>query len=269
MSWIRYVIYITLIILLSGICIYTPDWVSTGLSYLSYPVVCLQYPVYRSVSTIASWCVPDDTIRQERDAYRDLCDDLRAENIRLTSQRAYAHAVEEVASFARRYHAEYGTIARIILRQCTAYRHICLLNVGSRHGVQPDMIVVYKHMLVGRIEQVYPYYSRVRLITDATCHVPAECAVTGARGIHRGNNDNNASSLMYVNHLTSVQPGDMVMTRAHGLVYPSGFGIGRVASYTTDDVHHNVYIYPYINIYDIEHCYVIQPGSEYDASISS
>ena len=67
------------------------------------------------------------------------------------------------------------------------------------------MIAVFKDCLVGRVVEVYPYYSKVILITDPTCKVAAICTSTNVKGIHEGMLSLTTTKLSFVNHLEEVK----------------------------------------------------------------
>ena len=264
-----YVRYLLLIVMVVGLSVpQVRHYIMPAASMAVYPVVVVQNWIYAACKPIADTLQTHASLQRDLAWYRDMYEWTRAENVRLASTLSYANAVDEVAAFTKRYDADYGVTAGIIFRQCTPEQHTCLIDAGSNRGITPDMIAVYHNMLVGRVEEVYPYYSRIRLVTDAGCHVPIECVQTGTRGIHQGSNSVEYSQLLYVSHLADIQIGDTVITRSSGVVYPYGFGVGRVTSYETHDLYHTVYVQPFINIRDIEYCSIIQPGAEFTVNSS-
>lgn len=241
--------------------------IASGIAIVSYPFVYVQDMLFRTYRALTDGVTSDAHLRRELAWYRDMYTRMRADNVRLQASLAYTQAIEELAAFSRRYDTTYGIIAAIIFRQCTQDQHMCIIDAGSNRDIVPDMIVVYHNMLVGRVEAVYPYYSRVRLVTDRRCHVPVVCSTTQTRAIHAGINEQDTSTLLYVSHLAQLQPGESVLTRSSGLVYPDGFGVGRVISYVPNGLYHDVVVEPYVDIYDIDYCTVIQPGAEHTISV--
>ncbi len=234
-----------------------------GVSVVVYPLLYFQNCIYCIYSALSNTVTSRDELQCKLSWYRSMYEDMRAENTRLRAMCAYARATTDLSSFSRRYHNGHGVIAAVIFRQLNDERHMCILNAGTNRGVAPDMLVVYKDMLVGRVEAVYPYYCRVRLITDRYSHVPVMCAQTYTRAIHCGTNHTNTSTLLYVSHLSPVEVGEAVITRASGMVYPDGFGVGQVVSCTSHGLYHDVVVAPYVNVADIDYCTVIQPGAEH------
>jgi len=55
-----------------------------------------------------------------------------------------------------------------------------LVDGGSRQGVKKDMVALHNNCLIGRVDDVYPWYCKICLITDPACKVAAYCAKTGA-----------------------------------------------------------------------------------------
>lgn len=241
--------------------------VVTTISVIGYPVMYVQDAVYRGYYVVRDVMRTRAELRNACAWYRDMYVHMRSENVRLQASLAYAQAVQELTAFARRYNTmQYGICAAVIFRQCTCDQQMCLINAGYNRGVREDMIVVFHNILVGRVEEVYPYMSRVRLVTDHRLQVPVICTDTQTRALHCGINRDDVTQLMYVSHLESVQPGEMVITRSHGMVYPDGFGVGRVVSCTPSGLYHHIVVEPYLDITAIDYCMVIQPGAEHATS---
>jgi len=206
---------------------------------------------------------------RERDWYRERYERERAERIQTEATLEHLSDTYELRRFAQRYSDHNAILATIIFRQYNQAEHYCLVNAGSWHGAQQDMIAVYKNMLVGRVETVYPLYSCIRCITDSSLHVPVVTLASHTKGVHRGAYSSETSYITYVSHLAQPQVEESVVTRASGLVYPYGFGVGRVDSFTQDGLHHTVYVEPYVDIRDIDYCYLVQPGAASSASAAS
>lgn len=181
---------------------------------------------------------------------------LQLQNVRLRGALAYMGHIKELHTFNERYKQQ-GHIAQIIARHMTPESHYFIIDAGSQKGIAKDMVVLYENNLLGKIIEVYPSWSKACLITDRNCKVAAYCWQTKASGIYEGLNDQQAAALNFVNHLSEIQPGDLVFSSGEGLVFPEGFALGKVASYEDDGIYKQVKIEPLCNIRDIPYCLVI------------
>lgn len=227
---------------------------------------CCVYPFLRLqslfVAPLKDWWQHKHTIQ---DLERTLvhvhheCEVLRAENIALRAQHAYAQDIREVADYTKRYEQE-AHIAHIMMKHLSDQAHYFLVDMGARDGIHQDMVAVYKNCLVGRVTEVYPWYSKVQLITDASCKVGASCAQSRALGIHRGDNTTDTTALDYVSHLDKVEVGDMLLSSGEGLIFPQGFALGTIATCTPNGLYKKVGIKPLLNLRDLHYCVLLAKG---------
>jgi rod shape-determining protein MreC len=134
------------------------------------------------------------------------------------------------------------------------------IDRGASKGVQPNMVALYKNCLIGRVSEVYPSYSKVLLITDKTCKIAALCGTTKSSGIHEGLNKKDYCTLNYVSHLCTLEEGELVISSGEGLVFPQGFGLGKIKSFTRKGLFYDVVIEPLVDLKNIEYVYIIQKG---------
>ncbi len=181
---------------------------------------------------------------------------LHLQNIRLRGALAYADNIKELHAFNERYKQQ-GSIAQIVARYISAESHYFLVDAGSQKGIAKDMVVLYENNLIGKVTEVYPTWSKVCLVTDRNCKVAAYCAQTKAQGIYEGCNDQASAALSFVNHLSQIETGDLVLSSGEGLVFPEGFALGKVASYENDGLYKQVKIEPLCDIREIDYCLIM------------
>jgi len=200
------------------------------------------------------------------DTYVKKNSELLAENIALHATLLNAKQVEELMGFTQRYKASCVCIAQVLLRKFLPESHFFLLDAGANRGVCPDMVVVCNNCLVGRVSEVYPYYCRVMLITDQLSKVPAVCVRTDAHGIYEGAQKIDQGNLTFVSHLSTLEQGDLVLSSGEGLVYPKGFALGTIESFTLDrlGLNYEIAVKPINNFKTIHYCCIIQKGAEYE-----
>ncbi len=214
-------------------------------SYIVYPVI------YLHSLSIDRLRFHDDSDLQK--AY----DDLLSAHIQLQATADYYDEIKELIDFKNRYTDQCVGIAQILERYIGDDEQYVLIDKGSRNGVHDRMVLVYKDMLVGRVHQVFPLYSRCLLITDERCKIGAYCANTKAEGVIKGCN-NHLMTLEYVSHLASMQEDDLIVSSGHGLIFPRGFGIARVADFSKDDLLYCVSCSPLIDMCRLRFCCLME-----------
>jgi rod shape-determining protein MreC len=193
-------------------------------------------------------------------------DDVCAENIALKGLHQYVHQTDELRSFNKRYLLTRGCIAQILARHFSSNNQFFLVNAGSIHGIKKDMVAMYGNAIVGKVTQVYPWYCKVCLITDADCKVAALCFPHGkpskssqkiVTGIHEGINDVAHTSMRYVSHLESVHVGDDLLSSGEGLVFPKGFALGQVIAADKGDLFYTISVQPALDFQTLCYCTLI------------
>jgi rod shape-determining protein MreC len=179
-------------------------------------------------------------------------------HIQLQATADYYDEIEELVEFKKRYADQCVCIAQILERYMGTDEQYVLIDKGSRDGLHDRMVLVYKDMLVGRVHQVFPLYSKCLLITDERCKIGAYCASTKAEGVTKGCNNDDLMTLEYVSHLSAMQEHDLIISSGQGLIFPRGFGIARVVDFSKEDLLYRVSCRALIDIYRLRHCYVLQ-----------
>ena len=192
-------------------------------------------------------------------------DDLQAQLLELEATRTFAQETEEVRSFKDQYKNPAAVLVRVLMKQSGTGADVMgstffLVDAGTNKGIHKDTAVVYKNCLVGKVTEVYPYYSKVLLIADPSCKVAAYCDVTGTQGIYQGAGLGVMGALTHVGHLSEVQEGDTVFSSGEGMIFPRGFGIGTVSSFVKNegDMQYTIAITPFLDFSTVDYCYVLE-----------
>lgn len=199
----------------------------------------------------------DAKLKNLQAQYQHLC----AENITLRVSQKYQHDIFELIDFKQRYNPTFGVVAQVLTRHAGTDAHYFLVAAGSEKGVKQDMVAVYKSFLVGKVTEVYPWYSKVSLITDERCKIAAYCEKTNSCGIHEGCNGAQSTSLKFVSHLDAVEQDDLVVSSGKGLVFPQGFALGRIKKSTQAELFHAIEVEPLIDLYALDYCLIIDKGT--------
>lgn len=181
-----------------------------------------------------------------------------AQNIELQGMISYAQDTQELVEFKKQYDLSQALLGQVLVKNFSEQAHFFLLDKGSNTGVVKDMVAIYKDCLVGRVVEVYPRYSKVMLISDQSCKVAAYCAQSKATGIYQGDNQEWNSHLNHVSHLAQLEPGELILSSGDGMIFPRGFGIGKVKSFRNEGLFHQVAVESLVDLHAINYCYLIQ-----------
>lgn len=166
----------------------------------------------------------------------------------------YQGEIKELDAFRKKY-TKYrnNPVVQVLMVHQSNDEHYLLLEGGLNIGVKPDTLAIYKNHLVGRVVEVFSWYSKVRLITDKRMHIACYCSRTKAKGIHTGTNQFE-SHLKFVDHLQRVRRDDLVVSSGKGLIYPRGLGLGKVVRFVKRDVDYEIVVNPSIDLASLEYC---------------
>src|SRR3990167_3271886 len=218
---------------------------SYWLYHTSYPVQFFSYLVYPALQ-INNYVVEQLKPAQAPQDVASLQQQikiLQMQNVRLRAALSSASDIKDLHTFNQRYEGR-GTIAQVLARNVTSDAHYYLIDAGQDKHIAKDMIVLSENNLIGKVVEVYPWYSKVALITDRHCKVASYCHQTHAHGIAEGENVNNQLVLRYVDHLAQIVDGDTVFSSGQGLVFPAGFALGTVKEHHEDGLYQTVLIEP-------------------------
>lgn len=232
-------------------------WRERCVPYLMYPFLCIEK---RLVKPVKQWLVWRKGVEHMHATANQLLEERNAllrTLIELKATQAYAVDGKECHEFQKRYAPDSTFAAEILLQHRSELGHYLFVDAGENRGIKKDMVVVYDNCLLGKVTEVYPHFSKVMLITDKECHVAAQCDATGARGIHSGENNTQETVLEFVSHLDTLQAGDVIMSQGEGLIFPRGFGLGRVKSYELDGVQYRVTVEPLLDFATLKFCLIL------------
>jgi rod shape-determining protein MreC len=119
--------------------------------------------------------------------------------------------------------------APIIGRSADGWWQQVILGRGSQEGIKVGYAVTGVGGLVGRVIEVTPHTSRVRLISDPKSRVGATVTRSRAMGLIKGRSDRIAV-MEFFEKVPDIRVGDTITTSAVSQLFPSGLPIGRVQS---------------------------------------
>ncbi len=225
-----------------------------------YPLLKIQQAFVDPFRKKISYHIAHEQLYKKALLIQEENDSLKAHIISLEATAVFAEKIKEVVEFQSRYTTDYAKLARVIMRHISTDEHSCLIDSGSMQGVQNSMAVIHKNNLIGKVTHVYPYYSKVLLITDQRCPVSCYCIKTKTEGIFQGVNSTEIGQMLHVDRLHELKVGDTLISSGEGLIFPEGFAIGTVTAFNPDGIHFSIQVAPFVDLYTIDYCYVIQKG---------
>lgn len=149
--------------------------------------------------------------------------------------------------------------ADIIGYDTSIFRRSITINVGIKHGVKDNNVVVAKNALVGVISVAGARTSQVRLITDPASRIPGRILRTRDQVIIEGN-ASPYCQLKYVPRWTTLKKSDKVVTSDVGSFYIASLPIATVIENETKGgaLFQSVKALPLVNISKIENVLVIK-----------
>jgi rod shape-determining protein MreC len=196
----------------------------------------------------------------------DRNDELRRENIRLSSEVARTRAVrqrnDELARLLELTDSSEAPVraARIVTKDIFQQDNSLTLDVGRADGVTEGMPVVHEQGIVGTVVLVNEEYARVMPFLNTDFRVPGLVQPVRAEGIVRW--DGEQLDRLRLDHVVQTEPveaGHQVVTSGHSDIFPPGRRIGTVDSVAAPAGRSELQIYlrPAVPLYEISHAVVI------------
>ena len=193
-------------------------------------------------------------------------DELRRENIRLSSQVARTRAVRQRNDELRRLlnltDSSDASLrpARIVTKDIFQKNNFLTLDVGQDDGIAEGMPVVHESGIVGTVVLVNDHHARVMPFLNTDFRVPGTVLPLRAEGIVRW--DGERLDRLQLDHVVKTEPveaGQRVVTSGHSDIFPPGRRIGTVDSVAAPAGRNELQILlrPAVSLYKISHAVVI------------
>ena len=144
---------------------------------------------------------------------------LEAENFRL---RAMLDATERVQNRVR--------IAEIMSVSANPYRHVLVINKGSRDGVFDGQAMIDDLGVIGQVIETELLSAQGILISDPDHALPIEVNRNGLRTIAVGTGEYDRLDLPFLPNNADIREGDLLVTSGLGGAFPAGYPVAVVAS---------------------------------------
>ena len=136
------------------------------------------------------------------------------------------------------------------------------IDKGERDGLKPDMAVLTKDGIVGKVLRVYRSTSLVLLIDDQTSGVGSILEKSRLQGILRGT-PSGAVVLEKVMSDETVPVGEQVLTSGGDGIFPKGLNVGTVTKVSIgNDLFLNIHVRPAADLNRLEEVLVVTKVDE-------
>lgn len=122
--------------------------------------------------------------------------------------------------------------AELLSVNLVPYEHVVVVNKGSRFGVHIKQPVLDANGIVGQVIRSLPLSSEVMLITDPNHAIPVQVNRNGLRTIAIGSGQLDRVNLPFLPNNADIVPGDLLVTSGLGGVFPQGYPVAVVDSFT-------------------------------------
>lgn len=146
---------------------------------------------------------------------------LEAENARL---RGMLKATEVVPSRVR--------VAEIMSVSASPFRHVLVINKGSRDDVYEGQAMIDAHGVIGQIIQTELLSAQGILISDPDHALPVEVNRNGLRTIAVGTGEYDRLDLPFLPNNADIVEGDLLVSSGLGGAFPAGYPVATVTSVT-------------------------------------
>lgn len=146
---------------------------------------------------------------------------LEAENARL---RAMLEARARMSQQVR--------VAEILSVSSQPFRHVMVIDKGTRDDVYDGQAVIDADGIVGQIIEAGVFSSQCMLISDPGHALPVEVNRNGLRTIARGTGEYDSLDLPFLPNNADIEPGDLLVTSGRGGAFPAGYPVAVVDAVT-------------------------------------
>lgn len=173
---------------------------------------------------------------EENKALKNSLSRYARDSAKLQALEAENNRLREVLDFqmAKRDQIQFK-VAEVVSRSPDRWNNVITIDLGSKHGIKPNMAVITTKGLIGKVQTVSHLFANVQLISDLDEVSKVSALVQNkegaAFGVIEGYDDKTGQLIMQRISLDDpVSVGDYVMTSGLGEVFPYGLIIGRVES---------------------------------------
>lgn len=201
-------------------------------------------------------------VRAENRELKLQIEQMRIEQARLSQDADQARRLQALLAFKEQFISQ-TLAAQVIGSSGSEQSRVVNIDKGWHDGVRPDMAVITKDGIVGKVLQVSgarhleASVSQVLLINDQSSGVGAILEKSRLQGILRGTSSGEVT-LEKVMSDESVPVGEQVLTSGGDSIFPKGLPVGTVSKVTTgSDLFLNIRVRPAADLSRLEEVLIV------------
>ncbi|MGA7685306.1 MAG: rod shape-determining protein MreC [Terriglobales bacterium] len=203
-------------------------------------------------------------VRAENRELKHEIEQMRIERARITQDADQAHRLQALLGFKEQFISQ-TVAAQVIGGSGSELSRSVYIDKGERDGIKPDMAVLTRDGIVGKVLHVYRSTSLVLLIDDQTSGVGSILEKSRLQGILRGTSSGEVV-LEKVMSDETVPEGEQVLTSGGDGIFPKGLPVGTVTKVRTgSDLFLNIHVRPAADLSRLEEVLVVTKVDEKQA----
>lgn len=203
-------------------------------------------------------------VRAENRQLKQEIERMRLEQVRISQDADQARRLQALLGFKEQFISQ-TMAAQVIGSSGSELSRSVYIDKGARDGIKPDMAVITKDGIVGKILRVYRSTSLVLLIDDQTSGVGSILDKTRLQGILRGTSSGEVV-LEKVMSDETVPVGEQVLTSGGDGIFPKGLPIGTVTKVSPgSELFLNIRVRPAADLGRLEEVLVVTKVDERQA----
>jgi len=230
-----YYIAVALVALLTLLVLNLPSRTTTrfklALGSIFLPLFGVAGGMQQAVARTGDSLLPKSELIRANEALRRQNDALRLQAIQAAETASENDRLRQLVGWQKQSPWKLK-LARVLSHDPANWWRTVQIDLGSRDGLRENLPVLTPDGLVGRISEVSLMRSKVVLIGDANCKVPAVVENAGRdKGmiVSSGPFDGSFVNLTYLANNADLKPGQRVVTSDLSAIYPKGIPIGIIA----------------------------------------
>lgn len=164
---------------------------------------------------------------RERDELLESQQKLKTSLLQMLALKEENTRLRELLNSTKVLPSHYTSAEIIRVNQLSQSQDI-IVNRGKNQHVQLKQAVLDASGLMGHVVEVFPFQSRILLITDRRHRVPVQVIRNGFRGIVRGTGSANILEMKFPKQGETLKEGDLLVTSGLGGLYPAGYPVGKI-----------------------------------------
>lgn len=203
-------------------------------------------------------------VRAENRQLKQEIERMRLEQVRISQDADQARRLQALLGFKEQFISQ-TMAAQVIGSSGSELSRSVYIDKGEHDGIKPDMAVITKDGIVGKVLRVYRSTSLVLLIDDQTSGVGAILDKSRLQGILRGTSSGEVV-LEKVMSDETVPIGERVLTSGGDGIFPKGLPVGTVTKVSPgSELFFNIRVRPAADLSRLEEVLVVTKVDERQA----